>query len=199
MFKRCSTTRTIAGDVRSVLEGWLSWLLFMIIRLAWRGRSWLTGPLVVSVWKGWSFNQGRTNRYRPLEQNENRTALCGHQMRTFLVLVKPPLKRTTGDQRKMSFLEGFLTLSFLPLELKAQRGITIMVVGGRARCQLSHTFSFNFLATILKFLMHVPHHKAHPWLTFGDDPTNGRACMHAHAFSLGTQFFGQFLSYGSEI
>ena len=102
--------------------------------------------------------------------------------------------------------------SFLPLGLKAQRGIAIMVSGvgrsvgrrssvgrRRARCQLSRTFSFNFLATILKFLMNVPYHKAHPCIAFGDDPTNGRACMHAHAFSVGTRFFSQFLSYGSEI
>ena len=99
--------------------------------------------------------------------------------------------------------------TFLPLGLKAQRGIAIMVAGGRwsvgrsavgrARCQLSRTFSFNFLATILKFLMIVPYHKAHPCIAFGDDPTNGRACMHAHAFSVETRFFSQFLSYGSEI
>ena len=104
---------------------------------------------------------------------------------------------------------------FLPLGLKAQRGIAIMVSGvgrsvgrsvvgrsvgrRRARCQLSRTFSFNFLATILKFLMNVPYHKAHPCIAFGDDPINGPACMHAHAFSVGTRFFSQFLSYGSEI
>ena len=72
-------------------------------------------------------------------------------------------------------------------------------VGRHARCQLSRTFSFNFLATILKFLMNVPYHKAHPCISFGDDLTNGRACMHAHAFLVGTRFFGQFLSYGYEI
>ena len=65
-------------------------------------------------------------------------------------------------------------ISFLPLGLTAQRmllswlraGVGRATVGrrsvGRARCQLSRTFSFNFLATILKFLMNVPHHKAHP-------------------------------------
>ena len=81
-----------------------------------------------------------------------------------------------------------------------------MVAGGRAvgrravrNVSCLALFRSIFLATILKFLMNVPHHKAHPCISFGDDPTNGRACMHAHAFSVGTRFFGQFLSYGSKI
>ena len=83
------------------------------------------------------------------------------------IIFQKSLKMTKNEKYKMIELSFFTPRAESP-EGYCYHGFGRRASAGRAggrracRFQSYRTFSFNFLATILKFLMDVPHHKAHP-------------------------------------